>query len=524
MDLSWRRTFIGDLNRCLDQKWKSCLNWRRTFIGDLNRCLDQKWKSCLNWRRTFIGDLNRCLDQKCPALTGDGPLSLIGVWIKNGNPALTGDGPLLVTLIGVWIKNGNPALTGDGPKSVNEAQLATLSGDPFHRFISKLSPLEVPSSRRSSLANEASRIIVYGQKDLYPFLQVLLRYNAWSGSEFCVSSETFPEKEFCDKDRDWLGLWSDPETKWNLAPDNVVSGCSQYSLLRLSLDLHDWPTKLLWRPGERAESLRLGLWRTGSVSWERVGPFNFSRKADSQLPYDLTFRSVSEDGSCVVTSASLDVSRTCQMNQTGILRISIESLDDNGEWTPSYFSFNCEDGAGWQTGSTTSSPDDNSTEESPSDTLWYIAAVLGFAIVISLIEAVARRAKTCQGDPVRPSAALPSTSPAGTQEPPPPSPSSSSSSSSSPPPPPPPPPPQLLLQRNSFGPPDGQGSAQEHYGSEGGEHEYEYVELDTSRTQLAREEEDAREPDNEPVQPACSLRRDTVNSIYFLSDELSGRM
>ncbi|ROT83294.1 hypothetical protein C7M84_023529 [Penaeus vannamei] len=413
-----------------------------------------------------------------------------------------------------------------------------------------------------------------------------------AGSEFCVSSETFPEKEFCDKDRDWLDLWSDPETKWNLAPDNVVSGpfkfsrkadsqlpydltfrsvsedgscvvtsasldvsrtcqmnqtgilrisieslddnfkwtpsyfsfncedgagwqtgsttsspddnstegiswyiaagvgsvilialvavvavvarrtkacqgCSQYSLLRLSLDLHDWPTKLLWRPGERAESLRLGLWRTGSVSWERVGPFNFSRKADSQLPYDLTFRSVSEDGSCVVTSASLDVSRTCQMNQTGILRISIESLDDNGEWTPSYFSFNCEDGAGWQTGSTTSSPDDNSTEESPSDTLWYIAAVLGFAIVISLIEAVARRAKTCQ---------------------------------------------------------DGQGSAQEHYGSEGGEHEYEYVELDTSRTQLAREEEDAREPDNEPVQPACSLRRDTVNSIYFLSDELSGRM
>ncbi|XP_069986036.1 uncharacterized protein [Penaeus vannamei] len=331
------------------------------------------------------------------------------------------------------------------------------------------------------------------------------------GSEFCVSSETFPEKEFCDKDRDWLGLWSDPETKWNLAPDNVVSGCSQYSLLGLSLELHDSPTKLLWRPGERAESLNLDLWESG-------GSFKFSRKADSQLPYDLTFRSASEDGSCVVTSASLDVSRTCQMNQTGIFVISIESLDDNFKWTPSYFSFNCEDGAGWQTGSTTSSPDDNSTEESPSDTLWYIAAVLGFAIVISLIEAVARRAKTCQGDPVRPSAALPSTSPAGTQEPPPPSPSSSSS------PPPPPPPPQLLLQRNSFGPPDGQGSAQEHYGSEGGEHEYEYVELDTSRTQLAREEEDAREPDNEPVQPACSLRRDTVNSIYFLSDELSGRM
>ncbi|XP_069986037.1 uncharacterized protein [Penaeus vannamei] len=199
------------------------------------------------------------------------------------------------------------------------------------------------------------------------------------GSEFCVSSETFPEKEFCDKDRDWLGLWSDPETKWNLAPDNVVSGCSQYSLLGLSLELHDSPTKLLWRPGERAESLNLDLWESG-------GSFKFSRKADSQLPYDLTFRSASEDGSCVVTSASLDVSRTCQMNQTGIFVISIESLDDNFKWTPSYFSFNCEDGAGWQTGSTTSSPDDNSTEDQDSDMDWELLLVGVNIILISLLE------------------------------------------------------------------------------------------------------------------------------------------
>lgn len=70
----------------------------------------------------------------------------------------------------------------------------------------------------------------------------------------------------------------------------MLTGCNQYSLLYLALDLHDSPTKLLWRPGERAESLRLGLWRTGS----RKNVFIVPRKTDSQLQYDMTFQRVSD--------------------------------------------------------------------------------------------------------------------------------------------------------------------------------------------------------------------------------------
>lgn len=52
------------------------------------------------------------------------------------------------------------------------------------------------------------------------------------------------------------------------------------------------------------------------------------------------------DASCAVTSASINVSRICLKDQKEIIYISIASLDDNGSETPSYFSFNCEDGAG----------------------------------------------------------------------------------------------------------------------------------------------------------------------------------
>ncbi|XP_063607129.1 uncharacterized protein LOC134781799 [Penaeus indicus] len=44
------------------------------------------------------------------------------------------------------------------------------------------------------------------------------------GSEYCVSSEAFPEGEFCDKDHDRLVLWSHHETKWNLKPASMASG------------------------------------------------------------------------------------------------------------------------------------------------------------------------------------------------------------------------------------------------------------------------------------------------------------
>ncbi|XP_063607119.1 uncharacterized protein LOC134781792 [Penaeus indicus] len=78
----------------------------------------------------------------------------------------------------------------------------------------------------------------------------------------------------------------------------------------------------------------------------RKAVFPLFRKADSQLQYDMTFQRLSGDASCVVTSASLNVSNTCQGNQAGITGFDIQSLDGNGSWTPSYFSFNCEDGGG----------------------------------------------------------------------------------------------------------------------------------------------------------------------------------
>nr|XP_027239485.1 uncharacterized protein LOC113830476 [Penaeus vannamei] len=220
------------------------------------------------------------------------------------------------------------------------------------------------------------------------------------GSEFCVSSETFPG-ELCEKNRDRLDLWTGSETKWNVEPANITSGCNQYSLLYLALDLHDSPTKLLWRPGERAESLRLGLWRTGS----RKNVFIVPRKTDSQLQYDMTFQRVSDDASCAVTSASINVSRICLKDQKEIIYISIASLDDNGSETPSYFSFNCEDGAGWQTGATASSPDDNSTEDSTSGTSWYSSVFVRFVFGIALV-AMGRSwvAKTYQGNLIRPPA------------------------------------------------------------------------------------------------------------------------
>ncbi|XP_063597693.1 uncharacterized protein LOC134774266 [Penaeus indicus] len=114
-------------------------------------------------------------------------------------------------------------------------------------------------------------------------------------------------------------------------------GCSQYYLLGIGLDLHDSPTKLLWRPGKRAMSLHLDLWGSGTLK--------VFRKADSQLQYDMTIRRASGDAPCVVTSATLDVARICQLNQTGIRRIAIVSIDDDDDPTPSYFSFDCEDDA-----------------------------------------------------------------------------------------------------------------------------------------------------------------------------------
>ncbi|XP_047495220.1 uncharacterized protein LOC125043255 [Penaeus chinensis] len=210
------------------------------------------------------------------------------------------------------------------------------------------------------------------------------------GSEYCVSSEAFPAGELCDKDRDWLGLRADSETKWNLELASMASGCSQYYLLGLDFDLHDSPTKLLWRPGERAASLRLRLWPIGVLEYV----FPLSRKADSQLQYDMTFQRLSGDASCVVTSASLDVSRTCQGNQAGITGFSIGSLDDNGDRTPSYFSLNCEDGGGWHSGTTASSPDGNNSEDgtdqdSDSSMDWEVfLVVVNVIIFILLLETV----------------------------------------------------------------------------------------------------------------------------------------
>ncbi|XP_063615895.1 uncharacterized protein LOC134789108, partial [Penaeus indicus] len=155
-------------------------------------------------------------------------------------------------------------------------------------------------------------------------------------SGYCVSSEALA-KDSCDEDLNHLHLWSSRDTKWNLEPAIMTSGCSQYYLLGIDLDLHDSPTKLLWRPGKRAMSLHLNLWESR--------PLKVFRKADSQLQYDMTIRRASGDAPCVVTSATLDVAHICQINQREIYGITITSLDDDGKLTPSYFSFDCEDDA-----------------------------------------------------------------------------------------------------------------------------------------------------------------------------------
>ncbi|XP_037773782.1 uncharacterized protein LOC119569877 [Penaeus monodon] len=128
-----------------------------------------------------------------------------------------------------------------------------------------------------------------------------------------------------------------------LNPPKKLAGCDQYHLVSLDLTLHDSPTKLLWRPGERAASLRLVLLRSGAGYDE----FTFFRESSSQLQYDMTFRRVSGvlGATCVVASASLDVSCACRKNQTEINSFYVESFDDDGTKTPSYFSLDCEDDA-----------------------------------------------------------------------------------------------------------------------------------------------------------------------------------
>ncbi|XP_042889692.1 uncharacterized protein LOC122264724 [Penaeus japonicus] len=198
------------------------------------------------------------------------------------------------------------------------------------------------------------------------------------GAEYCLSYEELPGQEFCDDYDDSLYIDSYPETKFNLEPAHMISGYSYHYLLRLGFTLHDSPRKLLWQPGERAKGLELTLWGYG------YNTITFN-KTDSQLHYDLNFQRVSGDASCVVTSASLDVSRACRNNQEGIDSVIVEGVDDNGTPTPSYFSLGCDEDKGWKT-VTTPIPGNNSTGLAVQLTM----AVMCGIIFVLLLKAVFR--------------------------------------------------------------------------------------------------------------------------------------
>ncbi|XP_042889691.1 uncharacterized protein LOC122264723 [Penaeus japonicus] len=162
---------------------------------------------------------------------------------------------------------------------------------------------------------------------------------------------------------------------------HMLAGYSYHYLLRLGFTLHDSPRKLLWQPGERAKGLRLTL-----LGYED-NEITFN-KTDSQLHYDLNFQRVSGDASCVVTSASLDVSRACRNNQEEIDYVSVVGVDGNGTPTPSYFSLGCDEDKGCQ--NVTPIPGNNSTKDGTGLAVQLTMAVMCGIIFVLLLKAVFR--------------------------------------------------------------------------------------------------------------------------------------
>ncbi|XP_042876928.1 uncharacterized protein LOC122256365 [Penaeus japonicus] len=216
-------------------------------------------------------------------------------------------------------------------------------------------------------------------------------------SDYCVTAYSFPKHIFCNKSVNQLSLASNLETLWDLLPFNISSGCKQYYLLSLHLALHDSPTKLLWRPGERGKSLYLGL----------QFPYGFHEfpvliAAGSPFWYDIAFQRVSDGTSCVVTSTSLNVSSTCLKNQSEASEIYIRSLSEGGTRTPSYFSLNCQNDTGF------SLADPVPTPESDSDLDWRVPAAAAFLLLLLIALPVvclwrsrsSSSRETAQDDPV----------------------------------------------------------------------------------------------------------------------------
>ncbi|XP_047486400.1 uncharacterized protein LOC125037345 isoform X3 [Penaeus chinensis] len=163
------------------------------------------------------------------------------------------------------------------------------------------------------------------------------------GPEYCVAKQASPKRETCDKAKDSLSIITSSDTKWDLQPSSLSSGCRRYYLLGLGLALYDSPTRLLWWPGELADKLVLGLGKS-SVSNIVLTTFD---KIESQPWYDITFQRVPNKYNCIVKSTILNVSLTCRKDQTQ--PFFFRSLDRNGTRAPSYFSVNCEDsGIDWR--------------------------------------------------------------------------------------------------------------------------------------------------------------------------------
>ncbi|XP_069970544.1 uncharacterized protein [Penaeus vannamei] len=157
-------------------------------------------------------------------------------------------------------------------------------------------------------------------------------------SHYCFQPGT--EAEVCDKTKRQVHIESSSETEWIIKPSSSYSGCDQYHLLELQLDVHETPTKLFWRPGKFTRNLSLNI-STGCVAKYEIA------QSSSQSWFDITFQRVSGGNLSVVNSALLNISQTCQGIQRQISRIEVTSLIDSSR-TPSYFSFHCGDGQGTQ--------------------------------------------------------------------------------------------------------------------------------------------------------------------------------
>ncbi|XP_069970545.1 uncharacterized protein [Penaeus vannamei] len=103
-------------------------------------------------------------------------------------------------------------------------------------------------------------------------------------SHYCFQPGT--EAEVCDKTKRQVHIESSSETEWIIKPSSSYSGCDQYHLLELQLDVHETPTKLFWRPGKFTRNLSLNI-STGCVAKYEIA------QSSSQSWFDITFQRVS---------------------------------------------------------------------------------------------------------------------------------------------------------------------------------------------------------------------------------------